>query len=115
PHYLQINVIPFNRLVGIRAEHPQQLRDDSGLVLRIPPGPCPRLQFEKVTDRRLLQPIEMDIELHAVERDEPALPILGDLTFPNWFEVLPVETRGVGRRRQETRSNEQHGSKGGFA
>ena len=54
------------------------------------------------------QAIDVNVELRAAIGDQPAATIFLDVALARWFEILAIEPRRVRRRREETRSEQQH-------
>src|SRR5206468_8646305 len=90
----ELDVAFHSRFVRPCTKPLHEFRDDRSLVLRVAPGPGPRLHLEEVLPGMWpRQVIDVHVELDAAERDEPAAPILLDLALARRLEVLAAEAR----------------------
>src|SRR5512138_2429620 len=90
----QIYIVLLDDRLPSRPQPFEEVSDDRRLVLRVAPRPRAGLDLEvKALSRRLEQPIDVDVELHAPIPHEPASTVFFNLPLALRFEVLAVEPR----------------------
>src|SRR5262249_53740594 len=116
PRASQIHIVFVDGLIDARPETFQQFRNDGGLVLGVAARPGARFHFEEVTVRGgMEQSVDVYVKLGSPVADQPAAAVLFDFALAPGLEVLAVEARGMRRRSEEARTEQQHRAEGCFA